>query len=111
MTKSSLCTGSAALALALSLAATPAFAEDAPASAPAPTAKAGEEIVVTAEKREQTLLEVPQAITAVSGDTLEQQHATNFSDYVKLVPGLQLDQGRAGESRLIIRGLNTGGVA
>jgi iron complex outermembrane receptor protein len=68
-------------------------------------------IIITAEKRPQLLLDVPQSVTAVSGGTLEAQHATNFQDYLKLVPGLQLNQDTPGEGRLIIRGVNTGGVA
>ena len=36
---------------------------------------------------------------------------TNFQDYLKLVPGLHLDQSRPGEGRLILRGVNTEGVA
>jgi len=71
----------------------------------------GDLIVVTAQKRTQVLIDVPQSITVVSGATLENQQATNFQDYLKLVPGLQLDQSNPGEGRLILRGLNTGGVA
>lgn len=71
----------------------------------------GEAIVVTAQKRPQVLLDVPQSVTVVSGKALEAQHASTFQDYLKLVPGLQLNQGRPGESRLILRGVNTGGVA
>lgn len=70
-----------------------------------------ENVVITATKRPQVLLDVPQAVSVVSGATLEAQHATNFQDYLKLVPGLQLNQDTAGEGRLIIRGVNTGGVA
>ena len=70
-----------------------------------------QEIVVTAQKRTQTLIEVPQSISVVSGAALERQHADNFSDYLKLVPGLQLNQSTAGQGRLVIRGVNTGGVA
>jgi len=69
------------------------------------------EIVVTAQKRTQLLIDVPQSITVVSGATLAQQHANSFQDYLKLVPGLQLNQDRPGEGRLILRGINTGGVA
>jgi iron complex outermembrane receptor protein len=83
--------------------------KDQQASNPAPTDQNA--IIITAEKRPQLLLDVPQSVTAVSGATLEAQHATNFQDYLKLVPGLQLSQGTPGEGRLIIRGLNTGGVA
>jgi iron complex outermembrane receptor protein len=69
------------------------------------------EIIVTAQKRPQVLIDVPQSVTVVTGGTLEQQHATNFQDYLKLIPGLQLSQDTPGEGRLIIRGLNTGGIA
>ena len=83
-----------------------------PAAAPADSENAGDQvIVVTAQKRPQVLIDVPQSITVVSGATLENQQATNFQDYLKLVPGLQLDQSNPGEGRLILRGLNTGGVA
>lgn len=73
--------------------------------------ESGEVIVVTAQKREQLLIDVPQSISVVGGETLEAQNASTFADYLKLVPGLQLDQSRQGEGRLIIRGLNTDGVA
>jgi outer membrane receptor protein involved in Fe transport len=68
-------------------------------------------IIVTAQKRPQVLIDVPQSVTVVTGATLEAQHANTFQDYLKLVPGLQLDQERPGEGRLILRGVNTGGVA
>ena len=72
---------------------------------------ANEDIVVTAQKREQLLIDVPQSISVVSGGVLEAQHANDFSDYLKLVPGLQLNQSTPGQGRLVLRGINTGGVA
>lgn len=68
-------------------------------------------VVVTAQKREQTLIDVPQSISVVSGSTLEEMQAVTFSDYLKLVPGLQVSQSQPGQGRLVIRGVNTGGVA
>ncbi|MEH6791826.1 TonB-dependent receptor [Parasphingorhabdus sp.] len=68
-------------------------------------------IIVTAQKREQTLVDVPQSISVVSGDALEAQQASSFQDYLNLVPGLQLVQDTPGFGRLVIRGVNTGGVA
>src|SRR6187431_3144050 len=106
MKKSVLRIGSAGFALAMGLTAALASAQDAPA---APSD--GETILVTAQKRSQELIEVPQSVTVVSGATLEDQHADNFQDYLKLVPGLQLDQSRPGQGRLIIRGVNAEGVA
>lgn len=108
MTRSICYGGIASAALAAALAASPALAQ---ASGTAVSRVEGESIVVTAQKREQVLLEVPQAVSVVSGDTLEKQHADTFADYLKLVPGLQLDQSRPGQGRLIIRGVNTDSVA
>ncbi len=46
-----------------------------------------EEVVVYAQKREQTLMEVPQTIQVISGDTLEQRGIRSFSETLKLIPG------------------------
>lgn len=94
---------------------TPSPQSDTPPAPPAPQ-DAGQEatpadIVVTAQKRSQTLIDVPQSVSVVSGAMLEQQNATNFADYLKDVPNLQLVQGTPGQGRLVLRGVNTGGVA
>ena len=101
--------GFAAMAAALP---TAANAQDAAAQDADSSANEGSQvIIVTAQKREQLLVDVPQSISVVSGETLERQQATSFQDYLNLVPGLQLDQSTPGAGRLILRGLNTGGVA
>jgi iron complex outermembrane recepter protein len=88
-----------------------ALAWPATASAQESDTSPGEEIVVTAQKRSQTLIDVPQSVSVISAATLEQQGATGFADYLKNVPGLQLVQGTPGQGRLVLRGINTGGVA
>jgi outer membrane receptor protein involved in Fe transport len=70
-----------------------------------------EEVIVTAQKRRQVLLDVPQSVSVVDGGSLERQQASSFQDYLKLVPGLQLTQDQPGVGRLVLRGVNTGGVA
>jgi len=70
-----------------------------------------DEIVVTAQKISQSVVDVPLSISVVGGDDLERAQALNLQDYVKLVPGLQLTQDTPGFGRLSIRGINTGGVA
>jgi len=70
-----------------------------------------EEIIVTAQKREQTLAEIPMSITVLSGELLERQQADNFQDLVALVPGLSINTSRRGVTRITLRGINTGGVA
>ncbi|MDH7973120.1 TonB-dependent receptor [Sphingomonas sp. AR_OL41] len=87
------------------------LAAPAPAESPSPTADnlPNGDIIVTAQKRAQTLIDVPQSISIVSGAVLEQRHATSLVDYAALVPGLSLQQQNAGEARVILRGINTGG--
>ncbi|ODP39005.1 TonB-dependent receptor [Sphingomonas turrisvirgatae] len=97
------------------VAAMPAWAEEA-TTQPEPQASAGAppregEIVVTAQKREQTLSEIPQSISVIGGDELERQQATSFVDYAALVPGLSLQQLNPGQTRIILRGINTGGAS
>ena len=70
-----------------------------------------EAIIVTAQKRAQVLLDVPSSVTVVGGETLDRQQATSFQDYVALVPGLSLNADTPGETRITLRGTNTGGVA
>jgi outer membrane receptor protein involved in Fe transport len=90
-----------------------ALAQDAPAAA-APSAQApepqGDEIIVTAQKREQALLDVPQSISVVTAETLENLHATRFSDYLTRLPSANIVETQAGNSRIVLRGVNTGGV-
>ena len=106
--------GFIALATALPAAANAqdaALQADAASDADSGANEGSQVIVVTAQKRTQLLVDVPQSISVVSGETLELQQATNFQDFLNLVPGLQLDQSTPGAGRLILRGLNTGGVA
>jgi outer membrane receptor protein involved in Fe transport len=112
---------SSAAILALSLA-SPAGAQTqrqaqptAPAQQTARAQNAGnqnsEEIIVTAQKRPQLLLDVPSSVTVISGDTLDKQKALDFKDYVSLVPGFSVNGSTAGVTRITLRGANTGGVA
>jgi iron complex outermembrane recepter protein len=70
-----------------------------------------EEVVVTAQKRAETLAEIPMSVTVLTGDSLERQQAHNFQDLVARVPGFSLTSNRQGVTRVTLRGVNTGGVA
>ncbi|MDP9008734.1 MAG: TonB-dependent receptor [Pseudomonadota bacterium] len=67
-------------------------------------------IIVTAEKREEALKDVPMSITALGGGSLDKLQDRDFSDYAALVPGLSLVSGQGGITRLTLRGQNAGGV-
>lgn len=66
-----------------------------------------EEIVVTAQKREQQLQDVPMAVTAIGGAQLEQQGITQFQDLLRSVPGVSFAGTEPGQSRYAIRGVST----
>jgi iron complex outermembrane receptor protein len=68
------------------------------------------QIIVTAQRRRQVLIDVPQSISVISGESLERLQAKSFLDYAQLVPGLNVTQDNPGQSRLILRGINTGSV-
>lgn len=66
-----------------------------------------EEVIVTAQKREQNLQDVPIAITAFSADQLAAQGASSIIDVEKSVPNTQLRASRGTNSTLtaFIRGV------
>ena len=59
---------------------------------PAISAQELEEIVVSAQRREESLQEVPVSITAFSSETLEQQHLKEAKDYFKITPNVNFTE-------------------
>jgi len=98
----------ASVALAALCISGPAWAQDDVAAAEEDADE--QRIIVTANRRAQQLFDVSQSIAVVSDETLERQAAISFADYAQLVPGFTLTQENPGETRLILRGLNTGAV-
>jgi iron complex outermembrane receptor protein len=68
-----------------------------------------EEIVVTSEKREESLQKVPVSVTALSGDYLNQIGANELNDYFKFVPGVNYAPAATGDrggQNIVIRGVS-----
>jgi iron complex outermembrane receptor protein len=106
--------GAAISALAV---AAPASAQDTaqPQAQPGqPTSNAGADpdqpfttdIVVTAQKREQSLQDVPISIEVVSGKTIQDFAATNFRDVMNIIPNVFV-QSTAGNDTIYIRGFGS----
>lgn len=74
----------------LAISQTPGHAQDAAAGAANDSDQSIEEIVVTAQRREQKLSDVGMSISAVSGDVLATRNVTETGDLAKLVPGLSV---------------------
>jgi iron complex outermembrane recepter protein len=66
-----------------------------------------DEVIVTARKREETLLDVPIAVTAVSGDLIERRGLTSVKDIAQFTPGLNINSDGAGRAFVSIRGVGT----
>jgi iron complex outermembrane receptor protein len=66
-----------------------------------------DDIIVTARRREESLQDVPVAVTAVSGEQLEARGAADITELARSVPSLTLNAARGSNSTLIsfIRGV------
>ena len=127
-------TGFRALALALlasTAMATPAFAQtqDDPSDSPAPQTNAtnvtGEtpqeqaardgqtpdesEIIITAQKREENLQDVPVSVQAIGTRRLDQLNISNFEDYTKQLPSVSFQTSAPGSTAVYMRGVASGG--
>ncbi len=73
-----------------------------------------EEIIVTARKRQESLLEIPESVAALSGDQIARQSIDNLRDIGMQVPNLNLSMRTDGFPNVTIRGIggfgNTQGV-
>jgi iron complex outermembrane receptor protein len=102
--------------LAAILAAAPASAQQQDASGPTPAPAEqsdggnDQEIIVTAQKREQNVQDVPLSVTAVSGERLAEAGVSDISTLQKLAPGLQFGQS-GNDARPAIRGARTESIS
>src|SRR3954466_385960 len=121
--------------LASTAIATPAFAQD-PAQAPAPDAATAEatataaaqpapaaqtpppaqvtdqdsnEIIITAQKRDENLQDVPISVQAIGTRRLDQLNVSNFEEYTKQLPSGRYQTAAPGFTVVYMRGVATGG--
>jgi iron complex outermembrane receptor protein len=98
---------------AIAAAMLPCAALDATLSAPVYAQGMLEEVIVTARKREESLQETPIAVTALSGDDLQELGLRDIADLRKVAPNVDLygGNGTGGAGNIFIRGVgarNTG---
>lgn len=65
-----------------------------------------EELIVTAQRREESILETPVTVTAIGSAVLEQQNVQEITDLVALTPGLEIEPD-GGRTSIRLRGLAT----
>jgi len=95
------------LALILTGAAVPvsAFAQEA-----TQTRAVLDEIVVTARKREEGLNDVPIAITAMTGDMIQESNLSDISGLAEELPNLSFGEAFSSSDRFAVRGISTNGT-
>jgi len=115
----------AAFLLASTTLAGTAFAQDTPAQDPPATGEGsgasdqgdrsagqdddGNDIIITATKREENLQDVPISIQALGTQRLEELNVASFNDYTKLTPSVSFQTSSPGTANVYIRGVASGG--
>jgi iron complex outermembrane recepter protein len=79
------------------------------AQAQAPEAAEEDVIIVTAQKRSQSLQDVPISIQALGTQTLEERGVANFTDFTKQLPSVSFQTSSPGSTNVYIRGVASGG--
>ncbi|MEO5586612.1 MAG: TonB-dependent receptor [Novosphingobium sp.] len=108
--RAALCAGASFASLGLSGA---AFAQEDVAQPatdiPADQAAQGNEIIVTATKREQTLQEVPVAVSVTTAETIERAQIRDIKDLSTVVPSLRVvEHQSSAQTDFLIRGFGNG---
>jgi outer membrane receptor protein involved in Fe transport len=67
------------------------------------------DIVVTAQRREESLQNVPISIQALGTQKLEQLNVTDFNDYTRLLPSVAFQSSSPGNTTVYFRGVASGG--
>ncbi len=66
-----------------------------------------DDIVVTARRREESLKNVPIAVTAITGDRLKELQVNTVKDIANYTPGLSINSDSVGRAFVTIRGIGT----
>ena len=64
-----------------------------------------EEVIVTAEKRDESLQDVSQAVTAITDTEIEAKNITSFVDLTAVVPGVTVAKNEGYKTVISIRGV------
>jgi iron complex outermembrane recepter protein len=78
---------------------------------PESTAVALEEITVTAQRRNESIQNVPISMQALTAETLQQLKVETFDDYIKYLPNVTSASNGPGQSEVFMRGLSAGSQA
>ena len=98
----------AAMLASTALLSTPLFAQDAAPQADVED-RYEDDIVVTAQKREENLQDVPISVQVLGTRRLDQLNITNFNQYTALLPSVAFQSSQPGSTTVYMRGVASGG--
>ena len=79
------------------------------AASTAPVQDNGEVVMVSAQRRNQNLQDVPVSIQVLTGETLKRLNIENFDDMLKFLPNVTAGGFGPGQENIYMRGLSIGG--
>jgi len=85
-----------------------ASAADTPSQQATATTADGD-IIVTAQKRDESIQNVPISIQAIGTRRLDQLNVSNFNDYTQLLPSVAFQSSQPGVTTVYMRGVASGG--
>jgi outer membrane receptor protein involved in Fe transport len=85
-----------------------AWAADAPVSTNANASTAVTEIIVTSQRRSESLQKVPATVQAFTGETLQKLNVNTLDDLIKYTPNVTFANNGPGQGEITIRGLSSG---
>jgi len=65
-------------------------------------------VIVTADKRSESLQDVPMAVSVLGSTQLDRENAVSFADYATQIPGLNTISTGEGQTQLVMRGITSG---
>ena len=68
-----------------------------------------EEVLVTARKRTESIMDIPESIQAISGDQLKASGLNSMDDYVRFIPSMSYSSTNPGSAVLVFRGISDSG--
>ena len=87
----------------------PGFAADATADVGVDaTSNSLEEVIVTAQRRSESMQRVPIAMQAFTGQVLEQLNIATLDDYIQYLPNVTTANNGPGQNEVFMRGLSAG---
>ena len=96
-----------ALLATAALPAAPAFAQAAPQAND--SASDSDDIIVTAQKREENLQDVPISVQVLGTRRLDQLNISNFNQFTQLLPSVSFQSSQPGVTTVYMRGVASGG--